>query len=149
MIYLVDTNVLLRVIEEQHPIHARLKATVQRLTQEGHTLKMTTQNCVEFWNVATRPIDRNGFGLKVVSANQALAKLENIFPRIIDSPLIYDEWRRLVVEFEVSGVQVHDARLVAAMRFHGITHILTMNTKDFKRYEAEGIVAVDPLNLVE
>jgi predicted nucleic acid-binding protein len=147
LIYLVDTNILLRVLEEQHPIHARLKTTVQRLTQEGHTLKMTTQNCVEFWNVATRPIDRNGFGLKVASANQSLAKLENIFPRLIDSLLIYDEWRRLVIKFEVLGVQVHDVRLVAAMRFYGITHILTMNTKDFKRYESEGIVAVDSLNL--
>jgi predicted nucleic acid-binding protein len=40
----------------------------------------------------------------------------------------------MLVKQNVSGVQVHDARLVAAMRIHGIRHILTFNTKDFSRY---------------
>jgi predicted nucleic acid-binding protein len=34
----------------------------------------------------------------------------------------------------VSGVQVHDARLVAAMRVHGVKSILTFNDRDFTRY---------------
>ncbi len=46
--------------------------------------------------------------------------------------------------YGVSGVQVHDARLVAAMISHGATHILTFNTADFARYAPEGIMAVDP-----
>lgn len=33
------------------------------------------------------------------------------------------EWRRLVVNYGVSGVQVHDARLVATMLVHDVTHI--------------------------
>ena len=33
-------------------------------------------------------------------------------------------------------------RLVAVMRVHGLTHILTLNTQDFRRYP--GIVAVHP-----
>jgi predicted nucleic acid-binding protein len=32
------------------------------------------------------------------------------------------------------GVQVHDARLVAAMKAHGVTRILTINVTDFSRY---------------
>jgi hypothetical protein len=31
------------------------------------------------------------------------------------------------------GVQVHDARLVAAMKVHGVTRILTINIRDFSR----------------
>jgi predicted nucleic acid-binding protein len=50
--------------------------------------------------------------------------------------------RELVVAAGVSGVQVHDARLVAVMRVYGLTHILTLNAPDFRRYP--GIVAVDP-----
>ena len=46
--------------------------------------------------------------------------------------------------YGVSGVQVHDARLVAAIISHGATHILTFDTVDFARYAPEGIVAVDP-----
>jgi hypothetical protein len=34
----------------------------------------------------------------------------------------------------VSGIQVHDARMVAAMRVHGIANLLTLNAKDFRRY---------------
>jgi hypothetical protein len=45
----------------------------------------------------------------------------------------------------VSGVQVHDARIAAAMRVHGVTHLLTLNTGDFTRYP--GITAVHPATL--
>ena len=62
-------------------------------------------------------------------------------------PTMYTEWRRLVLTFNVSGVQVHDARLVAAMKEHGVTHILTLNTTDFMRYGSEGIVAIDPTRM--
>ena len=34
----------------------------------------------------------------------------------------------------VSGVQVHEARLVATMRVIGISNLLTLNVQDFRRY---------------
>lgn len=47
------------------------------------------------------------------------------------------------------GVQVYDARLVATMKIHGIiTHILTFNVGDFECYQAEGIKAVTPQDVV-
>lgn len=61
-----------------------------------------------------------------------------------DSPDVYFEWRRIVLEYSVSGKQVHDARLVAVIISHEVTHILTFNTVDFTRYAPEGIVSVDP-----
>ena len=63
---------------------------------------------------------------------------------LADSPAVYPEWRRLVVAYGVSGVQVHDARLAAFMRVHTVSQILTFNTADFARYAPEGVVAVDP-----
>jgi predicted nucleic acid-binding protein len=53
---------------------------------------------------------------------------------LADSEAVYHEWRRLVLAHSVSGVKVHDARLVAAMSVHGVTHLLTLNPEDFKRY---------------
>ena len=44
---------------------------------------------------------------------------------------VYREWLTLVQTQSVSGVQVHDAYLAAAMRVHGVTHLLTFNTTDF------------------
>jgi predicted nucleic acid-binding protein len=62
-----------------------------------------------------------------------------------DSLAVHEEWRRLLVTFSISGVQVHDARLVAAMRIHSVTRILTLNQKDFARYA--GIEAIHPAAL--
>ena len=144
MIYLVDTNILLRFLHRTDPRHPIVRAAVRKLRMNGNQLQTTPQNFIEFWNVATRPIDRNGFGLTPLETDALLRIAERLFPLLPDSPAIYPEWRQLVVDFGVSGVQVHDARLVAAMLFYNMTHILTFNTKDFIRYASEGIVAVDP-----
>jgi predicted nucleic acid-binding protein len=107
------------------------------------------QNCAEFWNVVTRPADRNGLGLTPTDANRLLHLIERLFPVLPDVPEIYAEWRRLVVTFSVSGVQVHDARLVAVMNVNRITHILTLNTADFGRYMSEEIVPIHPAMLLK
>ncbi|MDE0684684.1 MAG: hypothetical protein OXI63_17325 [Candidatus Poribacteria bacterium] len=70
--------------------------------------------------------------------------LEMLFPLLPDSSTVYPMWRQLVVKYDVSGVQVHDARLVAAMIAHNVKHILTFNVTDFQRYTDEGIEVVNP-----
>lgn len=144
MIYLVDTNVLLRFADRSNPVHRQIRTGVRRRRAAGHFLQVTSQNCVEFWNALTRPVANNGWGLAPSDANRKLRLIERLFPLVADSPATYAEWRRLVVAFNVSGVQVHDARLVAAMKVHSITHILTFNKADFSRYATEGIVTEDP-----
>lgn len=47
--------------------------------------------------------------------------------------------------FELRGRAAHDARLVAAMERHAISHIPTFNTGDFTRYP--GITVLDPMTL--
>jgi predicted nucleic acid-binding protein len=145
--WLADTNCLLRFAQRAHPLHAVTRHAVRTLRANGDRPRATVQNYVEFWNVATRPISRNGFGLTPAAADHLLRVIERLFPMLPDAATLYQEWRRLVVAHSVSGVQVHDARLVAAMRASGLTHILTFNTADFARYASEGIVAVDPTTL--
>ncbi len=99
---------------------------------------------VEFWNVMTRPADRNGFGKTPSEAEPLLHLTEQLFPRLADPLDTYDRWRELVVRFGVSGVQVHDARLVAVMLGNEVSHVLTFNANDFKRYAEIGIEATDP-----
>ena len=144
MIYLVDTNVLLRITQSDDSRHQIAQDAVQKLEVEGHQLRTTPQNFMEFWNVSTRPSDKNGLGHKPYETNQILHHLEQLFPLLPDSPDIYSEWKQLVVSYNVSGVQVFDARLVAAMISHNVKYILTFNTSDFTRYVPEGIFAVDP-----
>jgi predicted nucleic acid-binding protein len=144
MFYLVDTNILIRFAGRTQALHNAVRAAVRTLKADGHALKAASQNFVEFWNVATRPVVRNGLGLTLAEAEWQLRLVERVFPRLDDSPTVYPEWRRLVIVYGVSGVKVYDARLVAFMRAYGIAHILTFNTADFKRYSPEGIVAADP-----
>ena len=144
MIYLMDTNVLLGAAHRADARYSIVQEAVHKLWANGHELQTTSQNFAEFWNVSTRPTDRNGFGQKPVEANNLLRDLELLFPLLPDSPTVYPVWRRLVVKYEVSSVQVHDARLAASMIAHNVAHILTFNITDFERYKSERIVAVNP-----
>lgn len=144
MVYLTDTNILLGVAHSADARYSIVQAAVHKLWEDGHELRTTSQNLSEFWNVSTRPTDRNGFGLMPDETDKLLQGVEQSFPLLSDLPDAYPIWRQLVVKYNVSGVQVHDARLVATMLVHDVKRILTFNTQDFTRYIPEGIVAVDP-----
>jgi predicted nucleic acid-binding protein len=140
--HLVDTNILLRIARRGDPDYAIVDAAPATLAEARCVLNYTHQNIAEFWNVATRPLDKNGFGLTVTDVDREIRVIEKGMVLLPDSEAVYHEWRRLVVAHAVSGVKVHDARLAAAMRVHGVTHLLTLNVDDFKRYTH--ITAVHP-----
>ncbi len=148
MIYVPDTNVLLRFAMRLDPQHFLVLSAIRNLKSNNDEVQILPQTCIEFWNVATRPVSRNGFGLSIEEATHSLQLVEEIFPLLADNADIFTRWRKLVVDFGVSGVQVHDARLVAAMLVHDITHILTFNTRDLARYSGIGIVAVNPTEVL-
>jgi predicted nucleic acid-binding protein len=139
---LVDTNILLRIARRSDPQHKLIDAALAKLALAGTTLNYTHQNIAELWNAMTRPAARNGFGLTVAEAEREVRVIEAGMSLLPDSEAVYQEWRRIVVRHTVLGVQVHDARLVAAMRVHGVSHILTLNVTDFSRYS--GITVVHP-----
>lgn len=142
MTFLVDTNVLLRSAQPDHVMYGDAVGATDTLLGRGERLYVVPQNLIEFWNVCTRPLDRNGLGRTLTEAEAELTRLKSLFPLLLDVPAIYPEWERLVTTYLVKGVQVHDAKLVAAMRIHGLTHILTFNVADFTRYQE--ITAVHP-----
>lgn len=142
MAVLIDTNIILRIAQPEHPMYANAFNALGVLRQRKEDCYLTCQNLIEFWRTCTRPIDRNGLGMTAIMAEVELTQLENLFSILPDVPEIYPEWRRLVVTYNVMGVNVHDARLVAAMLTHGLTNILTFNTTDFTRYTE--ITAVHP-----
>jgi predicted nucleic acid-binding protein len=144
VLYLVDTNVLLRFADRSHSLHMTVRAAVRKLRVAGNVLHAAPQNFIEFWNVATRPVARNGLGLSTPDADRLLRLVERLFPLLPESAAVYPQWRRLVVAHGVSGVKTHDTRLVAVMFVNGITRILTLNAADFVRYTAAGVTALDP-----
>jgi predicted nucleic acid-binding protein len=141
--YLIDTNVLLRSADPNHPMYNDATNAVSLLRNQGKTLCIVPQNLIEFWNVYTRPANKNGLGHTTEEAGEEIRHLKAFFTVVADTASIYDQWERLVVQYQVKGVNVHDARLTAAMLVHKLTHILTFNTEDFNRYTGE-ITLVHP-----
>ncbi|HKS42980.1 MAG TPA: type II toxin-antitoxin system VapC family toxin [Blastocatellia bacterium] len=147
MSYLVDTNVLLRGSQKDHPMHKATDYAVKTLLNLGEELFVTSQNLIEFWAVATRPLANNGLELSIEQAYQELDRLKRIFPALPETPDILTEWERIVIQYRVSGKQAHDARIAAAMNVHGVKNLLTFNTDDFKRYS--DIAAINPHSITE
>lgn len=145
MSYLVDTNVLLRSVQPQHPMRKDAVSATLTLKGRGEKLCIIPQNLIEFWAVATRPVSANGLELSVADAAKELKRLKRFFTLRPDSPAIYSKWEKLVVQHQVTGKPSHDARLVAAMKAHNLTHILTFNISDFKRFA--GTTVVDPTSV--
>jgi len=104
------------------------------LLQRGETLYYTHQSRREFWNVATRPANVNGFGLSIEEAAETLRLIDLVFARLPDRPESGKIWDRLVVQYQIIGRAVHDAQTVASMLAAGVTHLLTLNAGDFRRY---------------
>lgn len=143
MRYLVDTNVLLRLLQRNDPHYSAIRQAVRILIARGDELCCAPQNIVELWNISTRPITaRGGFGLSATETDRRVRLIERIFTILEETPAVYSVWRRLVVAYSVTGIQVHDARIVSLMNVYGITHILTLNGADFSRYT--GITSVSP-----
>jgi predicted nucleic acid-binding protein len=139
--FAVDTNVLLRSIEDGQVAQPIAQNGLFTLRDRGQILSIFPQNLIEFWAVATRPITNNGLGLSIAQAEAELISLKTLFVLLPDTPEIFSVWEKIVLQYRVSGKQAHDARLVAAMRVHNLTHLLTFNTADFKRFSSITVVS--------
>lgn len=143
----VDTNVLLRLQSPESRNTEEAQTAVDWLRSHGNALCIAPQNVAEFWNVCTRPRDRNGFELSTKDAMARLAFVESITELLIEQPITYTLWRDLLVQHAIRGVQVHDARLVAIMQTYNLNRILTYNYQDFARYAH--IEVIDPRDAIQ
>jgi predicted nucleic acid-binding protein len=143
--YLLDTNVLLRLYQPNSPEFSSIRRAVHSLHRANAALYYLSQNIIEFWNVSTRPLAQNGYGLSPAETDKVATQIEKAFVLLPDVEAIHYEWRRLVFAYGVSGAKVHDARIVAAMIVHGVRQILTLDGSDFGRYTE--IAIVSPQNI--
>lgn len=140
--YLIDTNLLLRSLETTHSMHSVAENAILKLLEHDEHLGIVPQNIFELWNVCTRPLESNGLGYTSEKTAGAVKRFERDFVLHLDKPEIYSVWKDLVKRYQVRGVKIHDTRLVAACLIHGLSHVLTFNVKDFKRFTE--ITAVHP-----
>jgi predicted nucleic acid-binding protein len=138
----LDTNIFLRLSDENSNQHELVVKAVAQLLARGEELYFAPQSMIEFWAVATRPIEANGLGLDVESVEKKLEEFSDEYKMLKETPALYGRWLELVKQYAVQGKQVHDTRLVAQMLVHDINTILTINMADFKRFSS--ITAIHP-----
>jgi predicted nucleic acid-binding protein len=149
MAVLLDTGILLRLIDAQDSLHAVVEQAVDTLIARQEDLLLTTQNIAELWNVATRPVANNGLALSAGEIAKLYADtIEPICAVLTETGSLPDEFKRLLTQYSVIGKQVHDARLVAMMLAGRVDRILTLNERNFRRFEPEGITIVTPASIV-
>ena len=136
MRYLLDTGILARLPHRADPLNGIVRDALRKLAADRHTFVTSTQNIAEFWNVCTRPqIARGGLGLGVVETARRLRLIERFVLVLKEPETAYSKLKAILVKHQVSGKQVHDARLVALMHAYRIKRVLTFNHADFLRYD--------------
>jgi predicted nucleic acid-binding protein len=124
---LVDTNIWFYLFDPSSSFHT---AAVSSLSL--HPPYCTTSQVLrEFLVVATRT--------QMATVSDALNFVNGIqqqFPVYAETPQTFTHLTQLIAQYEVKGKQIHDCQLIATMRSHGITKILTHNTADFKRFSS-------------
>ncbi len=146
---LVDTNVLLRLIQIGHPHQEpALEAIALLHTRDHEQFAICPQILYEVYAVCTRPANAANAGL-ALSPTAAIEQLDRIQRQfsVTPEPLeMLSRWKELVVNYHVIGKSSHDARLAALMIEQGIPRLLTFNDSHFARFTH--ILAVNPFDVL-
>jgi predicted nucleic acid-binding protein len=134
-ILLVDTNILLRYFNPAHPDCALTRRAVASVVNRVGVACVVPQVIYEFWVVATRSKEKNGFNRLITEVEQDVGFILQTFRFLADNERVFSEWKSLVATHAVIGKTAHDARLAAAADVHGVRHLLTFNTPDFRRFD--------------
>src|SRR3972149_1792479 len=113
--YLLDTNVVLRLIDRQDPKHSVCRAAVDTLIERQEEVCLVPQVLVEFWVVATRPAENNGLGWEPDETDNHIGRLCGLFRLRPELPHLFDrisEWAKRVAP---RGILAEHARLAAFM----------------------------------
>lgn len=137
---LIDTSVLSRLIERDSERGTAAERAVRDPPPDWGELAVCAQVLTEFWVVATRPVNVNGYGLTPAEVDAHIADFLELFTLLPDPPDLFERWRALVVAHKVCGKPAHDARLAALMGAYAVGRILTFNPRDFRRFPGIDIV---------
>ena len=132
---MLDTNVLLAATDEGRAEHRDALRVVNDWAA-GHTDLCTSGQILrEYLAVATRPADKNGLGLNVPDALGNVRAIRGRTTLLAENSKVADRLLGLLADVECRGSQVHDANLVATMLVHGVGAVVTMNLRDFARFQ--------------
>lgn len=137
----IDASALVRIANDPDPMRHAVLATLDRLADEDVRFFLLPQALSEFYVVATRPFEVNGLGLTVSEADAQIEDFLQWSTLLPDPANSFRLWRRLVTESNTVGKRAHDAKLAASLSALGIRRLVTLNARDFARFN--GVAGID------
>lgn len=145
---LIDTSILMAAVADTGDVGDRVRTSLAKVDRERG--RLSPQIVREFYGAATRPSIgdglRPGLGLTPRRAEVVLDAFVEAFPIVSEDTKVIRELRRIASKYAVLGKQIHDANVVATAVRHGLRSVLTLNTRDFRRFAGE-IDVVSPENV--
>lgn len=131
---LFDSNVLVYVHNEDSPFHTQAIKLVTKVIRGEIFGSLTYQNLLEFYSIITdKRRLTNPITPKLASelVNQYLSSpFEIIYPNLNTNKIMVE----LLMKNQFKNGQVFDCFLIATMLTSNISHIVTANVKDFKKF---------------
>jgi len=139
----IDSNLLVHAHREDSPWHDKAAARLKGLA-EGKSAWAIPWPCIhEFLAIVTHP--------RIYKPPTPLASALRQVDAWLESPSLallgeadgyWPELRRILETGRVSGPRVHDARVAAICRFHGVRELWSAD-RDFSRFP--GVTARNPM----
>jgi predicted nucleic acid-binding protein len=140
----VDTNVLVFANVAEAPLHEKALSRIRQLRSDGSDLWISLQVLREFLAVRSRKdLFREPCPVPILA--ERVRYFQSRFHVAADSPPVMEKLLDILVRVPVGGKQIHDANIVATMLVHDVTHLLTDNVEDFRRFNS----LITPIPLID
>lgn len=139
----VDTNILVYAHREDSPFHAAAASRVATLAEAPAPWAIPWPCLHEFFAIVTHPRIYDPPTPPAAALNQVDAWLEA--PSLVllaEAEQYWTELRALVTAGRVTGARIHDARIAALCRQHGVRELWSAD-RDFGRFA--DLAVVNPL----
>ncbi|MGO9604478.1 MAG: type II toxin-antitoxin system VapC family toxin [Candidatus Binataceae bacterium] len=139
----VDTNILVYAHREDSPFHETAFLRIAELAEGAATWAVPWPGLHEFLAIVTHPRIYAPPTPLSRALDQVDAWLES--PTLVllaESPAYWPTLRSLLAAGRIAGAQVHDARIAALCRQHGVRSLWSAD-RDFSRFP--GLTVVNPL----
>ena len=134
MVIAVDTNVLVHSHQREASLHKAACETVRSLAESPVPWGICLHSLVEFYGVVTQPRIWREPSSPEQAIDQVAAWRESPSLRVLgDTDALLDLLQGWVIEGQVRGGQVHDARIAACCAAYGVSELWTVD-RDFSRY---------------
>jgi toxin-antitoxin system PIN domain toxin len=130
----LDTNILVHAHRADASLHNNAKVTVKKLAESPSPWGICFHSLVEFYGVVTRGGIWQTPSTPEQVMDQIAAWRESPSLRILrDTEDTLDLLAEYAIKSRIRGAMIHDARIAACCRSHGVSELWTVD-RDFSRF---------------